>query len=118
MCVSIWDLKIPKNVAERLEKHANINTIEDLVSKREYEIKLLRNLGPKSFKILRLALIEEGLSFGMRVEGYEESVVDLNNEADALVSNAVLTLKKANNEAAMLRSRAMDGMKVLKKIRG
>ena len=63
-------------------KNAEINKIYQLVQKTETEMLKTKNFGRKSLNAIKEVLSEMGLSLGMKLEGFEPPVEDIEEEGE------------------------------------
>lgn len=61
--LSVEEIGLPTRVANALVK-AGYETVEELVKAKKEDLVKVRNLGEKSIKIIRVALLEKGVEFG------------------------------------------------------
>jgi len=60
--LSVEEIGLPTRVANALSR-AGYETVEKLVKAKSQDLMKVRNLGEKSFKIIRAALMEKGVDF-------------------------------------------------------
>jgi DNA-directed RNA polymerase subunit alpha len=78
---SVEELELSVRSANCL-KNAEINKIYQLVQKTETEMLKTKNFGRKSLNEIKEVLSEMGLSLGMKLEGFEPPVEDIEEEGE------------------------------------
>jgi DNA-directed RNA polymerase subunit alpha len=79
---SVEELELSVRSANCL-KNAEINKIYQLVQKTEAEMLKTKNFGRKSLNEIKEVLTEMGLTLGMKLEGFEPELIDIEQEGES-----------------------------------